>query len=365
MKKPEQIISNYGIIASISWNSNEWADHPTEEDLKKSNYEYVKDNVRMHESLNFGHDKFPVEEEGFYIGYTPMFNRPPSFENAKDVHIVFFISTDYHNNNQRSIVGFYGEPAFGDFIDRRATHEMYKEYDSGNIFARPENIVNFKNPVVLNNEKAHHNNLLPEGKKISQQGFNYLNSDNVFNILSEALSLNANNQKLEAFLKTFPLKIELTKEKIEVSDFLNAVDNIDADSLKSLQKLEKKMKKAIPEVKQRISAYIERGAIAQKIKGLNEYKCQVCEVQGNSPYSFKKPDGTFYIEAHHVEPVSSKKEGVLSIANIITVCPNHHRQLHFGNAYLKSADDNSFDFIIEKQDVKIKKIQLGKTKVNN
>lgn len=358
MKKPDNLVQNYGIITSISWNSNDWADHPTEEDLKKSKYEYVKDNVRMHEALNFGHDKYPVEEEGFYIGYTPMFNRPPSIENAKDVHIVFFISTDYHNSNQRSIVGFYGEPVFGDFFDRRAKHEMFKNYDNGNIIARPENIIYFNNPVIINNEKVQKENLLPKGKKISQQGFNYLNSDNVFNILSEALSANENNLKLKAFLKTFPLKIKLTKERIEVYEFFDAVDNTDADSLKSLHKLEQKMKRTTPEVKKRISSYIERGTIAKKVKQLNNYKCQICEAQGKNPYSFKKPDGTYYIEAHHVEQVSSKKEGILSIANIITVCPNHHRELHYGNAYLESADKNSFLFSLDKQEIRINKTKI-------
>lgn len=358
MKQPEEVIKNYGILASISWNSNDWADHPTNEDLKKSKYEYVKDNVRMHESLNFGHNKYPVEEEGFYIGYTPMFNRSPDAKNSKDVHIVFFLSTDYHNHNQRSIVGFYGEPIFGTFFDRRANHPLYKEYDSGNIIARSENIIYFSEPVVIDNLKVHQENLLPEGKQISQQGFNYLNSDNVYNILKEALRRNPDDGKLKNFLKRFPLKVELTKEQIETFDFIETVESTDANSLKSISKLEQKMKKATPEVKQRIASFIERGTIAKKVKELNQHKCQICEAQGIDPYSFKKPDGTYYIEAHHVEPVSSKKEGVLSMANIITVCANHHRQLHYGNAYLSSDNGDSFTFNIEKQNFQIEKASI-------
>lgn len=362
MNEPKTIIKNYGILASISWNSNDWSNHPTQEDLKRSNYEYVKDNVRMHESLNFGHDKLPVEEEGFFIGYTPMFNRSPDLNNSKDVHIVFFISTDYHNSNQRSIVGFYGEPFFGQFFERKADHELYKEYDSGNIIARPENIIYFDNPVIIDNQKVLEKNFLPQGKQISQQGFNYLNSDNVYNVLKEALIRNENHQKLKVFLKRFPLKIELTKEQIRFFDFIDAVDNTDANSLKSISKLEQKMKRTTPEVKQRISSFIERGTIAKKVKQLNNYKCQICEVQGLDPFSFKKPDGTLYIEAHHVEPVSSKKQGVLSMANIITVCPNHHRQLHYGNAYLEEESEESFILKIEKQKIEINKAKIPSEK---
>jgi len=63
METEQTTILNYGILSSISWNSNNWAGHPSEDDLKASKYDYVKDNAHMHESLNFGHDKFPAEED--------------------------------------------------------------------------------------------------------------------------------------------------------------------------------------------------------------------------------------------------------------------------------------------------------------
>ena len=95
----KESISNYGILASISWNSNDWMDNPTTEDLTTSKYDYVKDNNIMHESLNFGIDKFPIEQSGYYVGYTPMFNRPPAIEKSENVTIVFFVSSDYKNSN--------------------------------------------------------------------------------------------------------------------------------------------------------------------------------------------------------------------------------------------------------------------------
>jgi len=82
MDKEQNTILNYRILTSISWNSNNWANNPSEEDLKASKYDYVKDKAHMHESLNFGHDIFPTEEDGNYIGYTPMFNRPPDLTNS-------------------------------------------------------------------------------------------------------------------------------------------------------------------------------------------------------------------------------------------------------------------------------------------
>ena len=108
-----EIIPNYGILTSISWNSNGWKDEPTEEDYKTSKYDHVIEKREMGETLNFGHKKYPVEEDEMYIGYTPLFNRPPAKQRGKDVNIVFFMSSDYRNNNRKCIVGFYGFPDFG------------------------------------------------------------------------------------------------------------------------------------------------------------------------------------------------------------------------------------------------------------
>lgn len=354
----ENTIKNYGIIASISWNSKNWSDHATQKDLNASNYEYVKENGRMHESLNFGHELYPPEEGGFYIGYTPMFNRAPAFINSKNVQIVFFISSDYKNSNQKSIVGFYGYPIFGQWFKRETKHSIYKDYDSGNIIAFPKDIIYFKNPIIINNESAQINNLLPEGKKISQQGFNYLNSDNVYNLIKSALSLNPENTKLKSFVEKFSTEEKLTKEKFELLDCIDVVRDLSSDTLKDIEKLERKMKSLKPEVKQRISNYIERGIISNKVKKLNNYKCSVCEVMGSNTNSFIKTNGETYIETHHVEPVSTIKEGILGTCNLMTVCANHHRQLHYGDVELIENTKTEFLFRIENHMIKIEKIKI-------
>ena len=128
---------------------------------------------------------------------------------------------------------------------------------------------------------------------------------------------------------------------------------------KFIEKIEKKMKGQQPEIKQRISNYIERGAISNKVKKLNNYKCSVCEALGNSTNSFIKQNGETYIETHHVEPVSTAKTGVLSITNLMTVCANHHRQLHYGNVDLTENTEKYFTFIIDRQKIRIEKINIS------
>lgn len=353
-----KIIPNFGILASISWNSNKWQDDPTEKDLKASKYDFVIENAHMHESLNFGHEIYPAEEDGSFVAYTPMFNRLPSIEKSKDINIVFFTSSDYQNGNRKCIVGFYGFPEIDEWFPREAKHPKFKEYDGGNVRANVEHIIYFENHLVINNENVSKLELLPEGKKISQQGFNYLNSDNVQNILKLVYQLNLKNEKLKRFLENFPLEVDAIGEINEVQEQLEVLTDENADTLQGIRKLEDKMKKLRPEIKERVSTYIERGAISNKIKKITGYKCLVCEQLGEPAHGFKKSNGEFYVESHHVEPVSKQGKGSLSAANIITVCANHHRQMHYGNVEVIESEGDFFRFKIDGNELIINKIKI-------
>ena len=87
---------------------------------------------------------------------------------------------------------------------------------------------------------------------------------------------------------------------------------------------------ASPEVKERVSRFIERGPVGRWAKEQIGYRCQICEALGLAAAGFKKRDGQPYVEAHHVMPVASGQIGSLALSNIMTVCANHHRQLHYG-----------------------------------
>ena len=38
--------------------------------------------------------------------------------------------------------------------------------------------------------------------------------------------------------------------------------------------------------------------------------------------------GSIYLESHHIHPLS--EGGADTIENVIALCPNHHREAHFG-----------------------------------
>ncbi|WP_050991072.1 EVE domain-containing protein [Bradyrhizobium genomosp. I (2014)] len=129
-------------------------------------------------------------------------------------------------------------------------------------------------------------------------------------------------------------------------------DNPVADQLAAL---ERKYMNASPEVKVRVSKGIERGPVGDLVKKTNGFKCQVCEALGSNPIGFLKKNGEPYIEAHHVMPVSTKEVGSLSASNVMTVCANHHRQLHYGGIQVHISD-NMFEFRIGGTELAVRRL---------
>jgi len=96
-------------------------------------------------------------------------------------------------------------------------HIIYSNYIdggiSGNIRSKPEHICLFTNPIPISDAISAQNQFLPPGKKLGQQGFNYLFSDNVIKILDKATSLNPGDRKLSG------LKLKMLKEIGSISKF--------------------------------------------------------------------------------------------------------------------------------------------------
>ena len=60
-------------------------------------------------------------------------------------------------------------------------------------------------------------------------------------------------------------------------------------------------------------------------------KCELCGIDG-----FLLPDGRLYLETHHVAPLA--EGGSDSHKNVVALCPNHHREAHYGNGKLLLRD---------------------------
>lgn len=100
---------------------------------------------------------------------------------------------------------------------------------------------------------------------------------------------------------------------INLADTINVTDGVNAYGNKSPQKLQK------------VSTVYERDirVAAQALKFANG-KCELCK---KSP--FLKKNGKPFLEVHHVIPLS--QEGSDTITNTVALCPNCHKELHFGS----------------------------------
>lgn len=62
-----------------------------------------------------------------------------------------------------------------------------------------------------------------------------------------------------------------------------------------------------------------RNYVLDRSKG----ECEWCGAKG-----FETRAGSVYLETHHIQPLS--ESGSDNISNVIALCPNHHREAHFG-----------------------------------
>ncbi|MBL9213983.1 MAG: hypothetical protein JNG83_00765 [Opitutaceae bacterium] len=69
--------------------------------------------------------------------------------------------------------------------------------------------------------------------------------------------------------------------------------------------------------------------LARRMKAKCGYACQLCG------FKLTLPDGTPYIEAHHVHPLGAPHDGPDIEENILCVCPNHHAALDYGTLRLE------------------------------
>lgn len=83
-----------------------------------------------------------------------------------------------------------------------------------------------------------------------------------------------------------------------------------------------------------ISEQIARPSlISDYLKRLQGYTCQLCKEVG-----FMQSNGIRYIEAHHIVELNELIEGSYCSDNIIVVCANCHRKLHFAKVQYERLD---------------------------
>ncbi|MEI8045829.1 MAG: HNH endonuclease [Bacteroidota bacterium] len=160
------------------------------------------------------------------------------------------------------------------------------------------------------------------------------------------------DQEINLVVEDEPIEPEPVTPEFTIED----ANNEYVESLLDIINLDEKYRNATPEIKEILSKRIERGSFSNRFKQIAGYKCMICERMGHSPFSFSKPNGEYYIEVHHIIPVPEQIEVSTSSANLITVCANHHRQLHYGKSFIQEITDRKVVFSIDNKLCDIKKL---------
>ena len=74
-----------------------------------------------------------------------------------------------------------------------------------------------------------------------------------------------------------------------------------------------------------VTVFVRKPEVRIAALARSKGSCEYCNAPG-----FPTTDGRTYLETHHIDPLS--EGGADSIHNVIALCPNHHREAHFGGA---------------------------------
>ena len=110
-----------------------------------------------------------------------------------------------------------------------------------------------------------------------------------------------------------------------------------------------------------IQNYLDRGkGVTDALKSLLGARCQICGWRGFEKKRRKKEKrGEDFIEAHHITQLAEKKEGSLCTENIILLCPNCHREIHYGKDFSVSDSPDSIEIVLSKRNAQIRKNTMG------
>lgn len=173
------------------------------------------------------------------------------------------------------------------------------------------------------------------------------NSFTVYGIVAEAIDPNASTRKIKGIDDRNLVRLKLNRDgqniygvkvgRIPISDVLKRNKSILREH--ALLDFNPPKGSGIPDRAKSISYNFRRDQKVRNyvLKRANG-KCEYCGVLG-----FELNNGERFLETHHI--ISLANQGPDTYTNVIALCPNHHREAHFG----KNAEylENEFVQIIK------------------
>ena len=147
------------------------------------------------------------------------------------------------------------------------------------------------------------------------------------------------------FSYIYPFEIESTTTTFINNQLLEKELEVNVSDCKKLtqEKLLERLNNAqkLPEKIQIVSIGFKRNpsVVAYVLKRASGI-CELCK----SPAPFKKPDGTPYLEVHHWKSLADGGED--TVKNAAALCPNCHKEAHFGIMREEIRQSNSVNTIV-------------------
>lgn len=289
------------LVCNITWMER----YAGREDGIVSNWKYVQEHGFGHEYLNF------YNQNGYYYGFTNMDNRKINLDridknNNKsfiDDVLVVWISKNPVGN--LTIVGYYKHAkVYGNIqpslLDNDGYYFIAKADDS---YLIPVENRNFEFPKERSNRPGQSSVWYADNQELKEQIIDYINN------------IDSNRYH---YVKTRPL--------IEKDDEVNVVSSIDIDNELSDEYTVAPVSK---KKKSEHASFDRNPYLAKKVIIKSSYKCNI----DSNHHTFTTKNGKPYMEAHHLIPLSAQdsfNSGLDTEANIVCLCPNCHRLLHYG-----------------------------------
>ncbi|MCD9518458.1 hypothetical protein CTM70_08260 [Photobacterium phosphoreum] len=140
-------------------------------------------------------------------------------------------------------------------------------------------------------------------------------------------------QQNKAYIKFVSLKeLDVSEPKLvrdTQAEYLEKFDAAIGGSLTTTSSERQKIILASDKTPKKVLRYIEDYARNPNVVAEALYKAKgICEACHQPAPFIKKSNGEPYLEVHHIKPLSDGGED--SLENVQAICPNCHREMHFG-----------------------------------
>ena len=309
-------------IGNIVWNKFQWHQVYIE---SRSGMSYGKDKP-VHECRNFDFNKKGIDDDKHVFGYVPYTTGWPRQLVPEDV--VMFLYTKNLDTRNCEIVGIYGgyenvEP------EKRIPDSRFHEGKAlFNVKAEKKNSILF--PIPLDDKK--YCRMMNTNRLVPQANLKYIDKKLAETIITDEINaLRESGTELGQHQKLFHIYEYITGRKYKVTDSdedeQEKLENLPEIKTQSDQEIIDELQSLGPQTSVLVTysgkSYKRDNVTIARIKKLRKYKCQLC-----GHYILRK-DGSKYVEAAHITDKS--KKGVERLHNIITMCPNHHKEFDKGD----------------------------------